>query len=377
MQSRKHDRSDAQSQKRRNTVTRANAEATQETIERNQPVRDEDLAKARGLVDELVAELADLNNGDLVGDVMKSALKLLRDQTNRGDIKLIDKSFKELRYALRVFGPYRDTRKVSIFGSARTPEGHPDYETAAQFGRAMASAGWMIITGAGGGIMEAGHVGADTDASFGLNISLPFEQSANTVIDGDTKLVDFKYFFTRKLMFMRTSHAVVLCPGGFGTMDEGFEALTLVQTGKSVPVPIVMLEKPGGSYWKAWDEYVRDHLLAGGLISPEDLHLYKIAVNVEEAVDECKAFYKNYHSLRYTRNRLLLRLQHKPTDAQLDEIAETFADIAVEQNWRVSGPLRLERNEPDLRHLTRLSFTFNRKDHGRLRQLINRLNGLV
>ncbi|MEM6314849.1 MAG: TIGR00730 family Rossman fold protein [Planctomycetota bacterium] len=362
---------------RRDEVLLSNVEATQETVERKHTVPEADLTRARELAAELVAELADMNNGDLVGDVIDNALKLLRDRTNRGDIKLIDKSFKELRYALRVFSPYRDTRKVSIFGSARTPEGHPDYETAAAFGRAMAEAGWMIITGAGGGIMEAGHVGADVESSFGLNISLPFEQSANEVIHGDTKLVDFKYFFTRKLMFMRTSHAIVLCPGGFGTMDEGFEALTLVQTGKSVPVPIVLLEKPGGAYWKAWDEYVRGHLLAGGLISPEDTSLYRIAETVEDAVDECRRFYRNYHSLRYTRNSLLLRLQQKPTEAQLDEIREKFADIAVKDDWRTSGPLRIERNEPDLRHLTRLAFTFNRKDHGRLRQLIDYLNGLV
>src|SRR3954470_12290961 len=209
----------------------------------------------------LVEVLHNVADGDLVGEIVANALKLLRDQTNRGDMKLIDKSFKELRYALKVFAPYRDVRKVSIFGSARTPESAPDYQAAVEFGKKMAATGWMVITGAGGGIMAAGHGGAGADPSFGLAIRLPFEQKTNPFIANDPKLINFKYFFTRKLMFVRSSHAVALFPGGFGTMDEGFEVLTLVQTGKSVPMPIVFVDQPGGSYWKGWMDYAKQHLL--------------------------------------------------------------------------------------------------------------------
>ena len=207
----------------------------------------------------------------MVGEIIANALKLLRDQTNRGDIKLIDKSFKELRYALKVFAPYRDVRKVSIFGSARTPESHADYPQAAEFGKQMADAGWMVITGAGGGIMAAGHGGAGAEPSFGLAIRLPFEQKTNPFIANDPKLINFKYFFTRKLMFVRSSHAIALFPGGFGTMDEGFEVLTLVQTGKSVPMPIVFVDRPAATSGTAGRTTSKNHLLARGLIGPDDL----------------------------------------------------------------------------------------------------------
>ena len=355
---------------------RSNIEASQETVERRSRVRRQDMGRAHDLARQLVAELGTLDNGDLVGEVVATSLKLLRDKTNRGDLKLIDKSFRELRHGLKVFAPYRDTRKVSIFGSARTPAGHPDYEMAERFGRAMAEAGWMVITGAGGGIMEAGHVGAAAESSFGLNISLPFEQAANEVIHGNPRLVNFKYFFTRKLMFVRSSHAVALFPGGFGTMDEGFETLTLIQTGKSVPMPLVMVDHPGGQYWRAWDAYLREHLLQNHLISPEDLNLYTLTDDVDEAVAVCRRFYRNYHSLRYTKHSLILRLREEPTAAQLDRIEGEFDDISLDGEWRAGGPLKCERNEPDLRHLARLVFKFDRRSHGRLRQLIDHLNGL-
>src|SRR5688500_9074398 len=240
----------------------------------------------------------------------------------------------------------------------------------------MAATGWMVITGAGGGIMAAGHGGAGADPSFGLAIRLPFEQSTNVHIANDPKLINFKYFFTRKLMFLRSSHAITLFPGGFGTMDEGFEVLTLVQTGKSVPIPIVFVDRPGGDFWHAWQHYVQNHLLARGLIGPNDLHLYKITDDVDEAVREVRHFYSNYHSLRYWRDELILRLHRRPDDAQLAEIGEKFADIKPRGEFRLSGPLPVERDEPALARLHRLVFTFNRRDHGRLRQLIDFLNDL-
>src|SRR5438552_8758651 len=239
----------------------------------------------------LIERLAAVADGDMVGEIVANAIKLLRDQTNRGDIKLIKKSFNELRYALRIFAPYRDVRKVSKFGSARTDETHEDYAADAKFGKLMADKGWMVITGAGGGIMAAGHGGAGAEPSFGLAIRLPFEQKPNPFIHGDPKLINFKYFFTRKLMFVRSSHAITLFPGGFGTMDEGFEVLTLVQTGKSVPMPIVFIDRAGGDYWSSWQEYVRRQLLGRGLISEDDLSLYKVTDDVEVAVREVTHFF--------------------------------------------------------------------------------------
>src|SRR5436309_502011 len=244
-----------------------NLEQSQETTEQPHVVSRADLERVHPLASALIDELANIPDGDLVGEVVANALKLLRDQTNRGDIKLINKSMKEIRYALRIFAPYRETRKVSIFGSARTPEGDPDYVQAEEFAKGMVSSGWMVITGAGGGIMAAGHGGAGPDPSFGLAIRLPFEQRTNVHIARDKKLINFKYFFTRKLIFVRSSHAVALFPGGFGTLDEGFEVLTLVQTGKSVPMPIVFVDQPGGSYWKGWMDYAKQHLLGRGFIS--------------------------------------------------------------------------------------------------------------
>ncbi len=326
---------------------------------------------------ELVKQLQDVQNGDLVAEIVANGLKLLRDRTNRGDIKLIDRAAKEFRYAMKVFAPYRHVRKVSIFGSARTLESHADYRMAAEFGKTMALAGWMVITGAGGGIMAAGHGGAGAEPSFGLNISLPFEQAANEHILDDPKLINFKYFFTRKLMFVRSSHAIALFPGGFGTMDEGFEVLTLIQTGKAVPMPIVMVEPEGSTFWADWQTYVENNLLGRNLISRNDLRLYKVTNSVAEAVEEVRHFYANYHSIRYTRNSAVLRLHREPTQRQCEELNATFADLCGgTADFRASGPLKVERNEPDLRHLPRLVFNFNRRDYGGIRRLIDHLNNL-
>jgi hypothetical protein len=224
--------------------------------------------------------------------------------------------------------------------------------------------------------MAAGHGGAGPDPSFGLAIRLPFEQRTNAFIEHDPKLINFKYFFTRKLMFVRSSDAIALFPGGFGTMDEGFEVLTLVQTGKSVPIPIVFVDQPGGDYWQMWQDYVEKQLLKRGLIGEADLALYKITDNVEEAVQEVRQFYSNYHSLRYSRDDLIIRLQRAPSPAQMAEITEKFSDIKVKGEFRLSQPFPVERDEPSLAKLPRLVFTFNRREHGRLRMLINYLNDI-
>ena len=354
-----------------------NIEQSQESVQEPTQLSRADLDGVHQTANTLIEQLKGVPDGDMVGEIVANALKLLRDQTNRGDIKLLNKSLKELRYALKVFAPYREVRKVSIFGSARTPESHEDYAAAAAFGKEMAAGGWMVITGAGGGIMAAGHAGAGHAPSFGLAISLPFEQKTNPHIERDPKLINFNYFFTRKLMFVRSSHAVVIFPGGFGTMDEGFEVLTLVQTGKSVPTPIVFVDRKGGDYWPMWQDYVERQLLARGLIGRDDLALYKVTDNVADAVHECRHFYSNYHSLRFNKGDAVFRLQRAPNAKQLDEINGRFRDINKDGGaFRVSDALPAERDEPSLAGMPRLVFPFNKRDHGRLRMLINHLNDL-
>src|SRR5579871_2927142 len=265
----------------------------------------------------------------LVQQLKETADKLIRDQANRGDIKLLNTALKELRYAFKVFAPYRNQRKVTVFGSARLPSDHPAYHQAVQFSRKIAEAGYMVITGAASGIMEAGHVGAGRESSIGVNILLPFEQEANAIIAGDVKLMHLKYFFTRKLLFVKESDAVALFPGGFGTQDEGFEVLTLVQTGKSQLIPIVMVDAPGGDYWLHWQRFVTDVLLGRGLISPADLALFKVTASVDEAYREVMDFYRVYHSMRYVAGDLVLRLRSAPSDELLGRIRTEFDDIVV------------------------------------------------
>lgn len=312
---------------------------------------------------------------DLIALIKSSADKLAQDQTSRGDLKILSRTLRELRYAFKVFSPYRTRRKVTVFGSARTRPHEPAFDQAVAFGKAMAEAHWLVVTGAASGIMEAGHLGAGRENSMGLNIMLPFEQEANPVISGDPKLVHMKYFFTRKLMFVKECDAVCLLPGGFGTLDEGLEVLTLLQTGKRDMVPVVLLEEPGGDFWQGFQEFVNERLLARGMISPEDLSLYKLTDRVDEAAGEILDFYRVYHSMRYVRNKLVLRLQTAPSAELLAEIHEHYGDIAHDGKFVVSGPLPEEKDEEALAHLPRLVMRFNRRNLGRLRQLIDRLNG--
>ena len=310
----------------------------------------------------------------LIAKIKESADKLADDHTSRGDLKILSRTLRELRYAFKVFAPYRHSRKVTVFGSARTQPDQPAYRQAVRFGRAMAEQGWLVVTGASFGIMEAGHVGAGREHSMGLNIMLPFEQESNSVIAGDDKLVHMKYFFTRKLMFVKESNAMCLLPGGFGTLDEGLEVLTLVQTGKRDMVPIVMLDEPGGDYWKDFDRFVRKNLLGRGMIDRNDLSLYKTTEDVEEAIGEILQFFRVYHSMRYVRSNLVMRLSSRLDDALLDAVNVHFADILTEGRFTQSDPLPEEKHERDLAHLPRLVFQFNRQDLGRLRQLIDCLN---
>jgi uncharacterized protein (TIGR00730 family) len=310
----------------------------------------------------------------LAQQIRETADKLVRDGATRGDVKLLSTALKELRYALKILTPYRHLRKVTVFGSARLPASNPAYVQAVEFSKRVAEAGWMVITGAASGIMEAVHVGAGREKSIGVNILLPFEQEANPIIRGDLKLMHLKYFFTRKLLFVKESDAVALFPGGFGTQDECFEVLTLVQTGKSQIFPIVMVDEPGGNYWASWREYISDELLERQLISPADMSLFKVTDSMDEAVAEVFNFYRVYHSMRYVHGDLLLRLQHKLSDAMMERLRDEFADILVAGTFEQTEALPEEANDTHIATLPRLRFRFDRRSLGRLRQMIDAIN---
>ncbi len=310
---------------------------------------------------------------ELVAEIMLSGLKLVADGADMGQLKLVRSALKEMRHAYRIFNPYKGTRKISIFGSARTPESDPDYQLARMFSRAISDAGMMVITGAGDGIMKAGHEGPDVDKCFGLRIRLPFEAGANSVITGDRKLVNFRYFFTRKLMFMAHSDAVAVFPGGFGTQDELFEALTLIQTGKSNLIPIVLIEHEAGDYWSGWEEGCVKPLARRGLISPEDRGLYSVHHDPAAAVAEISAFYSRFHSMRFVGKDLVLRLHRAPDAAELSALEREYrADLCTEGSFSVVGAFE---DELEFRELPRLAFRFNRRAWSRLRSFIDTLNG--
>lgn len=314
-------------------------------------------------------------DAELAREIVTTALKLAREQVSRLDRKIVNTALKEMRHAFRVFAPYKGVRKVTIFGSARTTKGDPAYVATRDFSRAMAERGWMVITGAGPGIMEAGHEGAGDKLSFGVNIRLPFEAKPNPVIANDSKLINFKYFFTRKLTFMKEADAFVLVPGGFGTLDEAFELLTLVQTGKADLQPIVLLEPPGSDYWAGFDEFIRAELLERGFVSADDLTLYRRAGTIDDAVDEIENFYRVFHSQRMVGNRLILRLNLMPDDVTLKELSEGFSDV-LSKPIEATTASRAEIRDADVPDLPRIALSFDRQHVGRLRLLIDRLNEL-
>jgi uncharacterized protein (TIGR00730 family) len=311
---------------------------------------------------------------DLIALIRESADKLHADRTDRGDLKILSRTLRELRYAFKVFGAYRGRKKVTVFGSARTRPDAPAYQQAMALGKAMAQRDWLVVTGAASGIMEAGHRGAGRSHSMGLNIMLPFEQSANEVIRDDPKLVNMKYFFTRKLMFVKECDGVVCLPGGFGTLDEALEVLTLLQTGKRDIVPVVFLDEPGGNFWTSWHEFTGRRLLADSFISPADLSLYKIFDDVDKTVEEITHFYRTFHSMRFVRKQLVFRLQHRLGEATLEQFNRDFADLLVDGRFVQRGALNEEADDFQLVELPRLAFHFNRRNYGRLRQLIDAIN---
>lgn len=318
-----------------------------------------------------------MQHSALIDEIKETADKLARDQATRGDLKILSRALKELRYAFKVFTPYRRQRKITVFGSARTKPDHPAYIQAVEFGKRMAEEGWMVLTGAGGGIMEAAHVGAGREMSMGVNIMLPFEQEANPVIAGDDKLVHLKYFFTRKLLFVKEVHGVVVCAGGFGTMDECFEIMTLVQTGKRDLMPIVLMDEPGGTYWSTWLDFVKKELLENELISPEDLSLIKVTDDIDVAIEEIMKFYSVYNSMRYVNENLVLRLHTEPSDQFVETLNEKFSDILMSGRIKKAVAHRYESDDDHLTDLPRLSFRFDRKNVGRLREMVDYINEYV
>jgi uncharacterized protein (TIGR00730 family) len=323
-----------------------------------------------------IDSLPTMRNGKWIQRALETILRLSEQEIDRLDWKILSASIDDMERAFQVFYPYRHVRKVAIFGSARTPQTAPEYQLAYNFARSITEQGFMVITGAGGGIMAAANAGAGAENSFGLNIQLPYEQGANQYIAGDPKTIAFKYFFTRKLFFLRESDAVVLFPGGFGTQDEALETLTLCQTGRYGPVPMILIDRPGGSYWRDWDAYLRQNLAATGLISPEDTSLYTITDNIDAAAEIVRNFYRVYHSSRYVGEVFVIRLNAEICDRDLDLLNQQFGDLVVSGKISRTNALPAELDDPTV-DLPRLSFKFERRDFGRLDRMINVLNQMT
>ncbi|MBW4682034.1 MAG: LOG family protein [Microcoleus vaginatus WJT46-NPBG5] len=322
---------------------------------------------------ELFAQLPNAKYQKYIERTLASLVRIAGEEIERLDWKILTACLEDMERAFRVFYPYRHVRKITIFGSARITEDSPEYKMAAQFAHSVTQQGFMVITGAGGGIMQAGNEGAGADQSFGLNIQLPFEQGANPFIAGDRKLINFKYFFTRKLFFLRESDALALFPGGFGTQDEAFECLTLSQTGRLGPVPLVLIDRAGGDYWHDWNAYIHKHLVGRGLVSPADPSLYTITDNLDVACEAIRSFYRVYHSSRYVNDKFVMRLKSELSEADVEQLNADFSDILVKGRIEKSQAFPEEAAD-DTSELPRLVFYFNQRDLGRLYQLIAIIN---
>ncbi len=340
-------------------------------------VSSSDIKELRKDIESLLDRLEHMPHRKFIYRALKVISQLSKREVERLDWKLMSGALEDMQRALQVFHPYRHLRKVSIFGSARMGRAELEYQQAVHFARCITECGFMVLTGAGGGIMAAGNQGAGHDRSFGLNIALPFEQSHNEFIDGTDRLIEFKYFFTRKLFFLKESDAIALFPGGFGTQDEFFECLTLCQTGKSTPKPLVLVDKSGGDYWRQWDAYMETHLLGRGLINPEDRNLYYMTDSVADACAAIKNFYRVYHSSRWVEDVLVIRLCQDISDRDLGELNRQFKDILIKGEIEKSKALAKEKNEEHLLELPRLLMYFDQKSYGRLQEFIIALNNCV
>ena len=331
------------------------------------------LADLGSQIDEWLRAQNDFVNADQFAGILRTLLKLAQDNAERGDLKILNRTLQELRHAFRIFAPYRHIRKVSIFGSTRVSEKDPHYDLARSVGRELAQAGFMVITGAGPGIMQAGHEGAGREHSFGVNIRLPSVQDANPFIRNDPKLMNFHFFFTRKIMFVKEADAVIIFPGGFGTHDELLESITLAQTGKTQLVPIILMDVPDGTYWPRWTEFLRDDVMSRGYITEREMTFFRIHMDARAAVEEITNFYKNFHSYRFVRRDLVIRINKPPLPGLIERLNHEFADIIIGE-VKQSEPLPEEANDANTLHLHRLVMRFNREDYARLRQMIDVIN---
>jgi uncharacterized protein (TIGR00730 family) len=330
----------------------------------------------RELIRQLLDEAGATRNRDVLGDIYRTVYALTGDDADRLDLKITRDALKEMRSAYRLFAPYVDVRKVTVFGSARTHDSDPLYAQARNLAKNLADAGWMVVTGAGPGIMAAATEGAGPDQSLGVTIRLPFEETTAGPLSGSDRVVSMKYFFTRKLMLVKESSGFVALPGGFGTLDETLELLTLMQTGKATPSPLVLLDVPDQTYWEGWEAFVHKELVEAGWISPGDVNLYTITADVDEAVAAVRGFWRNYQGLRWVGDRLVVRLRAEPTDAEVAALAEEFADVCADGGIERSGPLPAEVSDNDALDLPRLVLTFDPRKGGRFRTMIRALNAL-
>ena len=336
--------------------------------------------RTNGPVDEAIDHLMELSghiyNPDIIREMILAALKVGQEEEHTADLKLMNSTLKEMRFTSKVFGPYHNVRKVSVFGSARTRPEESVYKMGYLFGQKLAEAGYMVITGGGSGIMQAVNEGAGLEHSFGINIRLPFEQKPNPVMEGNPRQIEYKYFFNRKVAFLKEASAIALFPGGFGTLDEAMETLTLLQTGKRNPIPLVLIDEPGGTYWSRWIQFFEQELLAEGYITASDFCLFERVDSVDEAIEKINRFYRRYHSLRFVEKQLVIRLMSDIDHQAVEELKNRFYDILLPSECMyLSGPLPAEADEPEIVNLPRLVLNFNRKDFGKLRKLIDAING--
>ena len=313
-------------------------------------------------------------NLPLYREMLMTVARMAQADRNRWDAKIMLQTLREMEHAFSTLEQFKRRRKVTVFGSARTPPNHPVYSLARDLGATLAKHNLMVITGAGGGIMAAAHEGAGLENSLGFNITLPFEQGANATVQGSNNLLSFHFFFLRKLFFVKEADGLVLCPGGFGTLDEALEVLTLIQTGKSPLVPVVLLDQPGGTFWTSALTFLQEQLQDNGYILPSDMRLMRLVHSAEEAAEEIAQFYRNYHSSRWIKERYVIRLNHALSEAAMQQLNDEFRDLCMHGDFQQQARCDSEQDEPELCHMTRLAFAFNGRNHGRLRELLDLVN---
>ncbi|HUX80639.1 MAG TPA: TIGR00730 family Rossman fold protein [Alphaproteobacteria bacterium] len=336
-------------------------------------------AKTNGPIDDSIEQLMELAGPlccpEIIREMILAALKAGREKAEEADLKLMNSTLKEMRFTSKVFGPYRGIRKVTVFGSARTEPEESVYKMACLLGQKLVKAGYMVITGGGGGIMQAVNEGAGPEYSFAVNIRLPYEQKPNPVVEGNPRLIMYKYFFNRKVAFLKEASAIVLFPGGFGTLDEAMETLTLLQTGKHDPLPLIFVDEPGGTYWLKWLQFFGEELMSQGYINASDFYLFKRVDSVDAVVESINHFYRRYHSIRYVEKQMVIRLSSGIDPQSVEELKYRFQDILTPGgSIYLSGPLPAEADEPEITNLPRLIVDFNRKDFGMLQYFIETIN---